>query len=138
LSDADLVFAAQTNGALGAILINQPANGFPFVMTGTPTGTNATITIPALNVSGYKGDRALWTNANLTASIGASQAIELGGADYGKGMGWINFSVTVPTAGLYPLNLIWYNAGGGAGIEFATYKPMEPEFWSMTPAIRSR
>ena len=122
MSDADLVFAAQTNGALAAIVINQPAQGFPFVMNGTPTG-NGKITIPALNVSGYKGDRALWTNANLTASIGASQAIELGGADFGKGMGWINFSVTVPAAGLYPLNLIWYNGGGGAGIEFASYLP---------------
>jgi len=124
LSDADLVFAAQTNGALAAIVINQPANGMPGgPMTGTPTGTNATITIPALTVSGRGSDRALWTNANLTASIGASQAIELGGADYGKGMGWINFSVTVPAPGLYPMNLIWYNGGGGAGIEFASYQP---------------
>jgi hypothetical protein len=122
LSDADLVLAAQTNGAVGAIVINKPTSGFPYVMNGTPAG-GGTITIPALSVSGYKGDRNLWTNANLTASIGASQALELGGADFGKGMSWVNFAVTVPSPGVYPMNLIWYNGGGGAGIEFASYLP---------------
>ena len=116
----DLCVMVQTNGAVGFIVIQSAAQGFPYVPTGSLTNQ---ITIPVLCVSGYKGDRDLWTNANLTASIGASQAIELGGADYGKGMGWIDFGVSVPQAGLYPLNLIWYNGGGGAGIEFAATQP---------------
>jgi len=121
LSDADLVFALQTNGAVAAVVINAPASGVPgSPMSGTVTG-GGTINVPALTVSGRGTDRAVWTNANLTASIGASQALELGGADYGKGMGWINFAVTVPSPGVYPMNLIWYNGGGGAGIEFASY-----------------
>jgi hypothetical protein len=119
----DLCVIAQTNGAVGFIIIDTPANGFPYRPSGTLTNP---ITIPVLAVSGYNGDRDFWiTNANLTATIGASQAIELGGADYGKGMGWVDFSVIVPSAGLYPLNVIYYNGGGGAGIEFASISPVD-------------
>jgi len=118
--DAHLVLELQNKGAVGAIIINKPNNGFPYTMGGS---AGAPITIPAVNVSGYKGDDSIWTNANLTASIGASQAIELGGADYGKGMGWVDFGVAVPQAGVYPLNMIWYNGGGGAGVEFASIQP---------------
>jgi hypothetical protein len=121
LSDADLVYAAQTNGAVAAIVINSPNNGFPYAMGGA--SAKGTVTIPALNVSGYKTDRDLWTNANLTATIGASDAIELGGADYGKGMGWVDFGVSVPQAGIYPMHLMWENGGGGAGVEFASLQP---------------
>jgi len=110
----------QTNGAFGFIQIQTPATAFPDV-AGTGGLTNQ-ITIPVLRVSGYKTDPDLWNTPGLTASIGASQAVELGGADYGKGMGWINFKVTVPQAGIYPMNLIWYNGGGGAGLEFASYQ----------------
>jgi hypothetical protein len=119
LNDGELVYKAQTNGALAAIVINQPGNGFPVVMTARPA--KGTVTIPALCVSGYNGDRDLWTNANLTASIGASQAVELGAADHGKSMGWIDFTVRAPAAGLYPLNLIYFNGTSTAGIEFASY-----------------
>jgi hypothetical protein len=87
-------------------------------MSGTPEGT---VTIPALNVNGFGGQKDFWvTNANLTASIGASQKIQLGSADYGKGMGWIDFGFVAPQAGVYPMHLIFEQGGGGAGLEWCT------------------
>lgn len=68
-------------------------------MTGTASGK---ITIPTLCVSGFAGEADFWaTNANLTASIGASQATQLGAADAGKGMSWVDFGFVVPEAGAY-------------------------------------
>src|SRR5205814_9794499 len=47
ISDAMLAYGAQTNGALAAVLINQPANGFPFKVGSNPP---APVTIPVLCV----------------------------------------------------------------------------------------
>jgi len=53
-SDAALCYAMQQKGALAAILINNPTYGYPYRMSGTPEGT---ITIPALNVNGFGGQK---------------------------------------------------------------------------------
>ncbi len=118
-SDQLATYVAQTNGAVAIILINKPANGFPYTVGGTAPGP---ITIPVLMVSGFAGQRDFWlTNGTLTATIGASQSIALGSADYGKGMSWQDFLFVVPQAGVYPINLIYEQGGGGAGLEWANY-----------------
>src|SRR5579883_2704594 len=115
-SDATLAYAAQTNGAIAFIEINKPANGMPYVMNGSAPGP---ITIPALNVSGFGGQRDFWiTNANLTANIASDANPILGEANYGKGMSHIDFPFTVPVAGAYPLHLLYWQGGGGAGLEW--------------------
>jgi len=120
-NDALLCYIAQTNGASAVITINPPGNGFPYVMGGTPP---APVTIPCLNVNGFGGQRDFWvTNQNLTASIGASQGIILGSADFGKGRSEIVFGFNVPSAGVYPLTLIYYQGGGGAGVEWTSITP---------------
>jgi hypothetical protein len=117
-SDALLCYIAQTNGAIGFVEINPPGNGLPYRMSG---GAPGKITIPAMNVSGYGGQRDWWlTNGTLSASIGASEHLILGSADYGKGMGHVDFPFTVTTAGAYPLHLLYYQGGGGAGLEWTT------------------
>lgn len=119
-NDQLMTYVAQTNGALAIILINQPANGFPFKIGGTAP---APITIPVLCVSGFAGQRDFWlTNGTLTATIGASQEIMLGSADYGKGMSWVDFGFVIPQAGVYPINMIFEQGGGGAGVEWCIYQ----------------
>jgi len=120
-SDPLLAWIAQTNGAIGFIEINNPSFGFPYTMTGSAPGP---ITIPSLNVNGFGGQRNFWlTNGPLTASIGASQPIEIGSADYAKGMGWIDFGFVVNQAGVYPMNLIYEQGGGGTGLEWSRILP---------------
>jgi hypothetical protein len=117
LSDALMAYECQTNGAVAVILINDPTWGLPYRVSGSAPGP---ITIPVIQVNGFGGEVDLWrTNANLTASIGASQQIQLGCADYGKGMGWVDFGFVVPQAGLYPLHLVYQQGGGGAGLEWS-------------------
>lgn len=114
-SDPVLSYIAQTNGALAVIVINNPTYGLPYVMTGTSPGP---IHIPALNVNGFGGQRDFWlTNANLTVSIGADSHPVLGAADYGKGVGDVNFGFVVPSAGVYPIRTLYFQGGGGAAVE---------------------
>ena len=88
------------------------------------------ITIPCLNVNGFGGQRDFWvTNQNLTASIGASQGIILGSADFGKGTDERDFGFFVPQAGVYPLTLVFYQGGGGAAVEWSQSNPTAPGFW---------
>lgn len=119
-SDALLCYIAQTNGALAVIHVWNPANGLPYVMTGTAP---APITTPTIMVNGYNGERDTWiTNTDLTATIGASQTQIWGSADYGKGMGRIDMPVIIPTAGAYPIHLTYFQGNGGAGMEWQTYQ----------------
>lgn len=119
--DADLCYIAQTNGAIGFIEINPPKNGLPFRMSGTGPGK---ITIPAIMVNGYGGQRDWWlTNGTFSASIGADAHPILGSADYGKGMSHIDFPFNVTTAGAYPMHLLYYQGGGGAGLEWTIVNP---------------
>lgn len=114
--DATLCYVAQTNGAIGFIEINAPANGMPYRMSGTGPGK---ITIPALNVSGFGGQRDFWlTNGTLTASIGADANPVIYADEVGKGMSHVDFPFTVPAAGAYPMHLLYYQGGGGAGLEW--------------------
>jgi len=114
--DADLCYVAQTNGAIGYVEINKPANGMPYRMSGTAPGK---ITIPALNVSGFGGQRDFWvTNSSLSASIGADANPVIFADEVGKGMSHVDFPFTVPAAGAYPLHLLYYQGGGGAGLEW--------------------
>ncbi|MDB6112534.1 MAG: hypothetical protein JWR69_4284 [Pedosphaera sp.] len=116
----DLAYNLQTNGALAAIIINRPDLGLPFV----GDGSGAAVTIPVLVVNGDFGQRDFWvTNSGLVASIGADAHPKLGEADYGKGMGSVDFGFVVPAAGAYPLRLLYFQGGGGAGLEWTTVLP---------------
>jgi hypothetical protein len=120
VSDALLCYIAQTNGALAVIDVCNPANGLPYVMTGSAP---APITIPTIMVNGFGGERNTWiTNTDLTATIGASQNQIWGSADYGKGMGRIDFPVIITAAGAYPIHLTYFQGNGGAGMEWQTYQ----------------
>jgi hypothetical protein len=114
--DSILAYIAQTNGAVGFIEINKPANGLPYVMGG---GLSSKITIPSLNVNGDFGQRDWWiTNGTLTASIGADAHLIINAADYGKGLSHQDAGFIVPAAGAYPLHLLYFQGGGGAGLEW--------------------
>ncbi|MDB6071472.1 MAG: hypothetical protein JWL81_2643, partial [Verrucomicrobiales bacterium] len=41
----------------------------------------------------------------------------------GRGASDTLFDIAVPTAGLYPVRLLWWEGGGGANLEFFTVKP---------------
>jgi hypothetical protein len=119
--DSVLAYIAQTNGAVGFIEINKPANGLPYVMGG---GLSSKITIPSLNVNGDFGQRDWWiTNGTLTASIGTDAHLILNSADFGKGMDHRDAGVIVPAAGAYPLHLLYFQGGGGAGLEWTVVNP---------------
>jgi hypothetical protein len=114
--DSLLCYIAQTNGAIGFIEINGVNGGLPYRMGGTPPKP---VTIPALDVNGSLGQRDWWiTNGTLTASIGADANPIINSADYGKGMDHQDAGFIVPTAGAYPLHLLYFQGGGGAGLEF--------------------
>lgn len=116
--DREYVAWAQENGAIGVIIINDAQWGLPYVLGG---GTPATpITVPVVCVSGFGGEEQMWATAGLTASIGADAQLEIGLADYGKGMSWVDFGFSVPAPGLYPLHAVYMQGGGGAGLEWVT------------------
>ncbi len=118
--DSLLCYIAQTNGAVGFIEINKPANGMPYRMGGTPPKP---VTIPALNVSGFGGQRDWWiTNGTLTASIGADAHLVINADEIGKGMSHVDAGFIVPAAGAYPLHLLYWQGGGGAGLEWSLVK----------------
>jgi hypothetical protein len=113
---------AYTNGAIAAVVINDQQWGMPYLMGGS--SPNRPIHIPTVCVSGYAGEEQMYaTNANLVGTIGADAQLQLGIADYGKGMGWISFDFVVPTPGLYPLYMVYEQGGGGAGLEWASVAP---------------
>ena len=41
----------------------------------------------------------------------------------GRGAADTQFNIAVPTAGLYPVRLLWWEGGGGANLEFFSVKP---------------
>ena len=115
------IYWAATNGAVAAILLNRPSDGFPSVMTASPPAPPG---IPAVNVNGDHGQFDFWlTNNNLTASIGASEPFVIGSADFGKGASDVDFAFAVPQDGVYPLTLVWEQGGGGANLELSQILP---------------
>jgi len=116
----DLAYNMQTNGALAAVVINNPAYGLPFV----GDGSGAPVTIPVLVVNGDFGQRDFWvTNAGLSATVGADAHLNLGEDDVGKGMSHVDFGFIVPAPGAYPLRLLYFQGGGGSGLEWTTVLP---------------
>jgi len=111
-----LVAMCQAKGALAVIVQASPGWGLPEVMGG---GTNV-ITIPAIHISGFNGEKDWFhTNGTLVATIAGDNHVKLGEADFGKGMDHRDFSFIVPTAGVYPLHVIYEQGGGGAGLEWS-------------------
>jgi PA domain len=109
------VAMCQARGALAVIVQATPGFGTPDVMGG---GTNV-ITIPALHINGFNGEKDWFhTNGPLVATIAGDNHIKLGEADFGKGMDHQEFSFIVPAPGVYPLHLAYEQGGGGAGIEW--------------------
>jgi len=106
----------QTNGAIAAIIINDPTWGLPWLANGSYP-----VTIPVVMASGYAGQIDFWsTNTDLVASVGADAHPMLGQADRGKGMGAVDFGFYVPQPGAYPIRLLYYNGSGDAGCEWST------------------
>ncbi len=64
----------------------------------------------------------------FTLSVGASPLdffgkITAGVFNGGRGASDTQFDIAVPTAGLYPVRLLWWEGGGGANLEFFSVKP---------------
>jgi hypothetical protein len=105
----------QARGAIAVIVQASPGWGTPEVMGGGTT----VITIPALHISGFNGEKDWFhTNGTLVATIGGDTHLQLGQADFGKGMDHRDFGFVVPAPGLYPMHLIYEQGGGGAGLEW--------------------
>lgn len=117
--DRDYVTQAQAMGAIGCIIINDAQWGLPYVLGGDSPSTP--ITIPVVCVNGFGGEEQdIWAKSGLVATLGRDANLELGIADYGKGMSWVDFSFAVPQSGLYPIHVLYEQGGGGAGFEWAT------------------
>ena len=119
--DSDVVLASkmQDAGALAVVIINVPSFGLSYIGSGTPPGGRQ-VTIPVLMTSGFAGGGdVLKTNVSLTASIGADSSLKLGEFNgNGRGASDTLFGFVVPTAGVYPLRLVYQNGNGGAEIEW--------------------
>jgi len=114
------VAMCQAQGAIACIVEASPSWGTPEKMGGGAIP----ITIPAVHVNGFNGQKDFWhTNGPLTATIGADTHLKLGEADGAKGMSHVDFGIVVPSAGLYPMHLIYAQGGGGAGLEWTTLLP---------------
>jgi len=119
--DAEYISAVAAGGAVGAILMNDPSFGLPYVLGGTPS---VPINIPVLTVNGFGGQEDFWrTNSGLVATIGRDTHLQLGISDIGRGMGWTDFGFLVPQAGAYPMHVTHWNGNGGAGFEWAVLNP---------------
>src|SRR5213075_2748349 len=53
----------------------------------------------------------------------AFQSLTLGVFEGGRGASDTTFKIYVPTAGIYPVRLIWEDGGGGANCEWFTIQP---------------
>src|SRR5438552_6598933 len=53
----------------------------------------------------------------------AFQSLTLGSFNAGRGAADTTFKIYVPTAGIYPMRLIWEDGGGGANCEWFTIQP---------------
>lgn len=125
-----LVAMCQANGAVAVIVQASPGWGTPERMSGGTT----TITIPALHIIGYNGEKEWFhTNGPLMATIGADTHLMIGEANYGKGMDHQDRGFVVPQAGVYPMHLIYDQGGGGAGLEWTTVGP-----WTTVPGDGTR
>jgi hypothetical protein len=117
---------AAAAGARAVVFVqNRPASEgwFP-----TEAGVTPMQPIPAVMIKlddGLKLIAAMATNTvNVTLTPmdylinPPAAASPLGQADAGKGSSDVLFPVVVPTAGIYPLRLLWQQGGGGANCEF--------------------
>lgn len=125
---------AAAAGAIAVVIVQDrpvttPADGwFPIEMGITPIQS-----IPAIMIKRSDGDAIVAALSNNTAMVHVSltpmdylvnppaNSPVLGQADVGRGAsagGGTLFNVTVPTAGVYPLRLVWFQGGGGANCEW--------------------
>jgi hypothetical protein len=117
---------AAAAGARAVVFVqNRPASEgwFP-----TEAGVTPMQPIPAVMIKlddGLKLIAAMATNTvNVTLTPmdylinPPAAASPLGQADVGKGSSDVLFPLVVPTAGTYPLRLVWQQGGGGANCEF--------------------
>jgi hypothetical protein len=117
---------AAAAGARAVVFVqNRPAaeGWFP-----TEAGVSPRQSIPAVMIKLDDGLKLIAAMATNTVSVTLTPmdylinppAAEspLGQADVGKGTSDVLFPVVVPTAGIYPLRLLWQQGGGGANCEF--------------------
>lgn len=121
-------------GAIAVVIVQDrpittPAEGwFP-----TELGITPIQDIPAIMIKRSDGDAIVQALSNNTAVVNVTltpmdhlvnppaNSPVLGQADIGRGAavnGGTLFNVTVPTAGVYPLRLLWMEGGGGASVEW--------------------
>ena len=117
---------AQAAGAVAVVVVDQDDLG-PTRQPGVWGGT-ANVTIPVVMID-YNAGTNLIAHATTTASspivmsIGDGSNLKLGEFNGGRGSADTVFGVNVPQAGLYPLWLVWENAGGDANCEWFTVDP---------------
>ncbi len=121
-------------GAIAVVIVQDrpvatPADGwFPIELGITPIQD-----IPAVMIKRSDGDAIVTALSNNTAVVSVTitpmdylvnppaNSPVLGQADVGRGAsvgGGTLFNVTVPTAGVFPLRLEWFQGGGGASVEW--------------------
>ena len=115
--------AAKDAGAIACVVVNNRALDnaegiFPIEMS---VGAAGFQDLPAVMISMPDGDKIKTGLASgLTASLSPDLTPALGEFDAGRGSADSIFSFIVPTAGVYPFRLVWYEGGGGANVEWFT------------------
>jgi len=95
-------------------------------LPGTRGGSAATVTIPCIQISYEDGTNLIahgttGANSPLILRVSAEDcSMNLGEYSGGRAASDTLFVVNVPQAGVYPLSLVWENAGGDANCEWFT------------------
>ncbi|HTL55564.1 MAG TPA: hypothetical protein VL361_07780 [Candidatus Limnocylindrales bacterium] len=112
---------AQNAGAIAEIIVFADTEGdanLPGIWGGTSATTNPVITTTYHDGTNIMAHATKDANSPVQLTIGDDSHLELGIANYGKGSSDIIFGVNVPQPGVYPLRLIWENAGGDQNCEW--------------------
>jgi hypothetical protein len=112
---------AKDAGAVACIIVNNRAldnaeGVFPTTMAVGDVGYQD---LPAVMISKPDGDKIRTAMASgLTASITPDTTPALGENDGDSTGAEVTFSFIVPTAGVYPFRLVWFEGNGGAHVEW--------------------
>lgn len=101
-----------------------PADAFPGIgANGTVNFSEQVLTYlefpaPGAYILGVNSDDGFGVTASLLNPKDLSTAISLGKNDGNRGAGDTLFQVAVPQAGIYPIRLLYWQAGGGGSLSF--------------------
>jgi len=101
-----------------------PADSFPGIgANGTVNFSEQVLTYlefptPGAYILGVNSDDGFGVTASVLNPKDLSTAISLGKFDGNRGSGDTLFQVAVPQAGIYPVRLLYWQAGGGSSVSF--------------------